>query len=133
VIKDDWYSTGDIGVMDDDGFIRITDRLSRFSKIGGEMVPHGVVEDELHNRLGQTGVLAVTSVPDEKKGERLMVVFAKEAADADTLHKLMSESALPNLWKPGRDCYIAVDALPILGTGKLDLKGLKDIAMAAVA
>lgn len=132
VVKDGWYSTGDIGVMDDDGFIRITDRLSRFSKIGGEMVPHGVVEDELHNRLGQTGVLAVTSVPDDKKGERLMVVFARDAADAETLHKLMSESSLPNLWKPGRDCYIAVDALPVLGTGKLDLKGLKDIAMAAV-
>jgi len=132
VVRDGWYVTGDIGVMDDDGFIRITDRMSRFSKIGGEMVPHGVVEDELHSRLGQAGVVAVTAVPDEKKGERLVVVFAREATDAETLHRHMSESALPNLWKPGRDCYVEVEALPVLGTGKLDLKGLKDIALAAV-
>ena len=132
VIRDGWYITGDIGVMDSDGFIRITDRLSRFSKIGGEMVPHGVVEDERHNRLGQTGVVAVTAVPDEKKGERLAVLFARESADAETLQRHMTESSLPNLWRPGRDCYIEVESLPMLGTGKLDLKGIKEIALTAM-
>ncbi|ACM18452.1 (acyl)-sn-glycerol-3-phosphate acyltransferase and acyl-(acyl carrier protein) ligase, major facilitator superfamily domain-containing [Geotalea daltonii FRC-32] len=132
VVKDGWYVTGDIGIMDDDGFIRITDRMSRFSKIGGEMVPHGVVEDELHGRLGQTQVLAVTAVPDEKKGEKLVVVYAKDAADGETLHRLLAESNIPNLWKPGRDCYVAVEDLPMLGSGKLDLKGLKEIALTAL-
>lgn len=132
VIRDSWYVTGDIGVMDEDGFVRLTDRLSRFSKIGGEMIPHGVIEDELHNRLEQPQVLAVTAVPDEKKGEKLVVVYTKDATNAETLQRFMSESALPNLWKPGRDCYVEVESLPVLGTGKLDLKGLREIAAAAV-
>jgi acyl-[acyl-carrier-protein]-phospholipid O-acyltransferase/long-chain-fatty-acid--[acyl-carrier-protein] ligase len=131
VVRDGWYLTGDLGRLDDMGFLHITDRLSRFSKIAGEMIPHGAVEDALHTKLGQTGVVAVTGIPDDKRGEKLVVVFAREAGDAEELHKLMTDTDLPNLWKPGRDCYVAVEALPILGTGKLDLKGLREIALEA--
>lgn len=77
--------------------------------------------------------MAVTSVPDEKRGEKLVVVHTAEAGDAATLHQLLAGSELPNLWKPGRDCFVAVATLPLLGTGKLDLKGVKELALAGLA
>jgi acyl-[acyl-carrier-protein]-phospholipid O-acyltransferase/long-chain-fatty-acid--[acyl-carrier-protein] ligase len=115
--------------MEEDGFLTITDRLSRFSKIGGEMVPHIKIEDKLQELAGVTEqVFAVTTLPDEKKGERLVVVHTlPEQKLAPVLEKLAT-CDLPALWKPRANQFFHVDALPVLGTGKIDLRGVKTLA-----
>ena len=137
-LRDGWYVTGDIAVVDEEGFVWITDRLARFSKIGGEMVPHGRVEEALCEAAGATapGVLqafAVTSVPDARKGERLAVVHTTDPAKLGEVLAKLATMGLPNLYLPRRQDFVKVDALPLLGTGKLDLRAVRRIAEEALA
>lgn len=130
VMHDGWYMTGDIAQLDEDGFLTITDRLSRFAKIGGEMVPHAMVEEALHRAAGaETQILAVTSIPDEKKGEQLVVFHTCEEKLISDMLANVASSGLPPLFIPRRDRFLKIDQLPVLGTGKLDLRALKRLAM----
>lgn len=129
ITEDGWYITGDVARLDEDGFITITDRLSRFSKIAGEMVPHVRIEEALHAALGSVEPrMVVTSVPDEQKGEKLVVLHLDLGLEVDELLKRLRDAELPRLWIPKKESFYRIDALPFLGTGKLDLKRIKDTA-----
>ena len=130
VLKDGWYTSGDLGYLDPDGFLVITGRLSRFAKIAGEMVPHEGVESALMAAAGvDERAVAVTSIPDPKRGERLAVVHTPWATTpAEVCRKLIATN-IPKLWIPSPDDFIQVDEIPILGTGKLDLRAIRAIAL----
>jgi len=123
-----WYVSGDIGSLDEDGFLRLTDRLSRFSKIGGEMAPHLRIEEALSSLLAEGAACAITAVEDQQKGERLVAFHTDRTVSAAELWTRLGRSDLPRLWIPRQDCIHYVEALPVLGTGKLDLRGLKALA-----
>lgn len=136
VVRDGWYISGDVGLVRADGFIRITGRVSRFAKIAGEMVPLERLDDELHDVLGthDDRVLVVAAAPDDKRGERVIVLHLPAVGpDLPAAFAKLRARGIPNLWVPDvRDCH-AVESFPVLGSGKLDLKAVGDLARAKAA
>ena len=130
VIHDGWFKTGDLARFDEDGFLFIEGRMSRFSKIGGEMVPHETVEAKISEALQfphDERVIAITGIPDEAKGEALVLLSTRDIDMADLRTKL-SAAGMSNLWIPKK--IQRIDTIPVLGTGKLDLKGIREAALA---
>ena len=112
VLRDGWYVTGDIACIDDAGFIRITDRLSRFSKIAGEMVPHMKVEEQIQALLDANHTCAVTAVPDDARGERLVAFYTDPLITPADLWERLCRTELPRLWLPKRDDLRFVEQIP---------------------
>src|SRR5436189_768656 len=129
VLRDGWLKTGDIGRFDEDGFLYIEGRLSRFSKIGGEMVPHEAIEQKITDVLGLAGrderVMAIMGVQDQAKGEALVLLSAVDV-DLAQLRDKLREAGVPNLWIPKK--ISRIDAIPVLASGKLDLRKCQEVA-----
>ncbi|MDO4551133.1 MAG: AMP-binding protein [Planctomycetia bacterium] len=133
VIQDGWYRTGDLVSLDEEGYILLAGRLSRFAKIAGEMVPHEGLEEVLNqilaNPIDEPPKLCVTSVPDARKGEKIVVLYTELSRTPAEINAMLLERKIPPLWIPAQDAYRQITAIPLLGTGKLDLYTIQQVAM----
>ncbi len=122
-----WYHSGDKGHLDSDGFLVIVDRYSRFAKLGGEMVSLTAVEETIRDALGDEELdLVAVNVPDDKKGEKVILLIATEETAKDLKKKLLDANMNP-LMIPSK--FINVNAVPKLGSGKTDFSTSKKVAL----
>jgi acyl-[acyl-carrier-protein]-phospholipid O-acyltransferase/long-chain-fatty-acid--[acyl-carrier-protein] ligase len=113
--------------------VRITDRLSRFSKIAGEMVPHLRIEEQIQTLVGDEHACAVTSIPDDTRGEKLVAFYTDPDLDSHGLWEHLCQTELPRLWLPKREDLHFIESIPTLGTGKVDLRGVRQLALDVAA
>lgn len=120
-----YYKSGDIGLVDEDGFLKITDRVSRFAKLGGEMISLALVEKKILGVLGGEIPIICVALPDSKKGEKIVLLYVDDMSEAEISDKIRS-AKIPPLMIPAK--IYKVDEIPVLGIGKIDLKGAKELA-----
>ena len=122
-----WYRTGDKGHLDEDGFLTIVDRYSRFAKIGGEMISLTTVEEEILDACNDKDLeIAATCLPDQRKGEKI-VLLATNNLDKNELKKMLSDAKVNPLYHPTQ--VLMVEEIPKLGSGKTDFGATKKIAL----
>ena len=123
-----WYRTGDKGHLDEDGFLTIVDRYSRFAKIGGEMISLTNVEEEILDACNQKDLeVAATCLPDQRKGEKIVLLATTKLSKED-LTEILTRANVNPLHFPNK--ILNVEEIPKLGSGKTDFGATKKIAQA---
>ncbi len=117
-IRAGWYDTGDMGYLDEDGFLWHAGRLKRFVKIGGEMVSLVAVQETLSKVLPEECECCVVELPDAMKGAKIVAAVTREV-DKKQIQKELS-AQLPNIAIPR--LFIKLDELPKMGSGKIDFR-----------
>jgi len=127
-----WYDTGDLVLVDDEGFVSIQGRLKRFAKVSGEMVSLTAVEEALVGAFPQYGVrcqIAITTQPDADKGEALLAVTNEKKLQLDQIRSTLRAKGFPNLCVPREVRFLR--EIPKLGTGKVNYRELEKLLCAS--